>query len=529
MVALQRTLDKSVQRTLNGVLALLGSLLLTALSLLASSHWLNGQLATVYADRVVPLQQLQRIAHHINVELPAILSGRYDDKLVVDEEWSKVMALWQAYLQTRLTDDEAALAEHADGQLQMLRQQLDRGGLRGSGIDYQQALMPLNSSLAALAQLQVRVADETLSQARRVGGLSWIGGLGLLALGLGLLGLTGLILARHVIAPIRATARCVAGLAAGQEAPIPPQLAGDFAEVGEQLRALRSFIAERDALLQQEQRRSELLRNTQAELVEAEKLASLGGLVAGVAHELNTPIGVAVTVASTLAEKNLGFAKAVAAGTLKRSAMDGFVSDLAQGMDLLERNLQRAAALVRSFKQVAVDRSSMQRRRFDLAEVVDEVLASLRPVYGRGPVQISSSVPPGHKLDSYPGALGQVLNNLVANAALHGVPGGGRIEVSLLDAGAQALQIAVSDDGCGIAPELQAKVFEPFYTTRLGSGGSGLGLSIVRNLVMGVLGGRISLNSQPGQGSRFVLNLPVEAPHNGATPAAPHPQTMSTA
>lgn len=255
------------------------------------------------------------------------------------------------------------------------------------------------------------------------------------------------------------------------------------------------------------------LQQTQAELLQSEKLAALGALVAGVAHELNTPIGNAVTVASTLVNTHRAFRERTERG-LTRSALAAYLDDVQEGGQIIERNLQRAAELIGSFKQLAVDQTSAQRRPFELHELVQEIALAMRPTLRKTPITLHADIAAGWAFDSYPGPLGQVLMNLIGNALTHAFEG--RSEGSIVLAAEPAepgwLRLIVSDDGCGIAPELQKKVFDPFFTTRLGQGGSGLGLHIVYTLVGGVLGGRIELQSEPGRGSRFVLHLPLKAP-----------------
>lgn len=260
------------------------------------------------------------------------------------------------------------------------------------------------------------------------------------------------------------------------------------------------------------------LQRAQNELVQAEKLASLGSLVAGVAHELNTPIGNAVMVASTMADDRREFEQAVAGG-LRRSALEGFLARASEGGQVLERNLQRAAELVGSFKQLAVDQSSYQRRPFEVAEVAQEVLLALSPTLRRSGVRMLDSVPQGLPMDSYPGPLGQVLVNLITNAVEHGFEGRqpGTIRLHAQAAAAPGwVRLAVADDGAGIPESSLGRIFDPFFTTRLGQGGSGLGLHLAYTLVTGVLGGRIEVRSQPGDGSEFVIELPCRAPASGA-------------
>ncbi len=257
------------------------------------------------------------------------------------------------------------------------------------------------------------------------------------------------------------------------------------------------------------------LRLTQKHLVMSEKLAALGALVAGVAHELNTPIGNSMTVASTLEDRVQQLAKQAEQG-IRRSALTQFLTDAAQGTEILLRNLARASDLVSSFKQVAVDQTSSQRRQFQLAGLVGEILLTLSPSLRKSGCQVLQQIDPALRLDSYPGPLGQVLTNLINNAMLHGfadrLPGTITIEAQALDA--QSLRLCVKDDGRGIRPDDLNRVFEPFFTTRLGTGGSGLGLHITHNIVTSVLGGQIELSSTLGAGSTFTLTLPLQAPQN---------------
>lgn len=255
------------------------------------------------------------------------------------------------------------------------------------------------------------------------------------------------------------------------------------------------------------------LRRAQDELVRSERLASLGAMVAGIAHELNTPLGSALLVATTLGDGIEALRAQLAGGTLTRSALEAFLDQQAEAQSLIVRNAQRAAELIGHFKQVAVDQTSEQRRRYDLAEVVDEVIATLQPRLRKRPLQIDVDLAPGMAMDGYPGPLGQVLTNLVMNAALHGLrERAGRIAVSARPAGTDAVRLAVEDDGVGIAPEHLPRLFDPFFTTRLGEGGSGLGLHICYSLVHRTLGGRIDVDSAPGGGARFTLTLPRVAP-----------------
>ncbi|PLK50615.1 PAS domain S-box protein [Uliginosibacterium sp. TH139] len=257
----------------------------------------------------------------------------------------------------------------------------------------------------------------------------------------------------------------------------------------------------------------ERLKRTLDELVRSEKLAALGSLVAGIAHELNTPIGNSLMVASTLHDVNQSFREQMEAG-LRRSTLDNYVAESESAADILLRNLQRAAELISSFKQVAVDQTSSQRRRFELAEVVSEIVVTMQPVFRKTSHSIETEIPAGISLDSYPGPLGQVIANLLNNTILHAFEGQERGTVRLraeLD-GAGGVIFTCQDDGIGIHANNLRRIFDPFFTTKLGRDGTGLGLNIVHNIVTGILGGEITVDSSPGQGSCFRICIPLKAP-----------------
>jgi len=256
------------------------------------------------------------------------------------------------------------------------------------------------------------------------------------------------------------------------------------------------------------------LKQTQAELVQADKLASLGALVAGVAHELNTPIGNALTSASALEGSATEMRDAMARGELRKSSLTYFVDSAVPMAELIVRSCQRAASLINSFKQVAVDQTSEHRREFDLRSMVEDNIASLRPSFGKAPWVIEIDIRAQIICDSYPGPLGQVISNLVQNAVVHAFEGRshGRLDISSSEQG-DMVEITIADDGKGMDKAVAEHIFEPFYTTRLGQGGSGLGLSISMNIVTGVLGGTLVVRSQPGHGSRFIVKIPLIAPH----------------
>jgi C4-dicarboxylate-specific signal transduction histidine kinase len=248
------------------------------------------------------------------------------------------------------------------------------------------------------------------------------------------------------------------------------------------------------------------------QLVQSEKLASLGALVTGLAHELNTPLGNSVTIASALAHRVDQLEKAATAG-LRRSALTDFLADARFASATLIRCLERANALISTFKQVAVDQNSAQRRSFNLKELVSELVLALHPTLRTRGCGIQIDIAPEVMLTSYPGALGQVFSILIDNALTHGFAerGFGQICVS---AGVERehLSITVTDDGVGIPREHLSHVFDPFFTTKLGSGGCGLGLYIAHNLVQGVLCGTIQAHSGACGGATFALRLPPNPP-----------------
>lgn len=255
------------------------------------------------------------------------------------------------------------------------------------------------------------------------------------------------------------------------------------------------------------------LQAAQTELVRSEKMAALGSLVAGVAHELNTPLGNSLMAVTALADDAKQFRVAMAQG-LKRSALDSLMDSVEQATSIATRNLERAADLVTSFKQVAVDQTSSQRRHFELAEVVHEMVVSLRPSLSRTPYVIEVNVPSGLRLDSYPGPLEQVIGNLINNAVLHGFEGRAHGTIRIVGESGEgpSVILRVIDNGKGIPAELLGRIFDPFVTTKKGRGGTGLGLHISYNAVVNLLGGSLTVHSTEGEGATFVLRLPLVAP-----------------
>jgi signal transduction histidine kinase len=252
------------------------------------------------------------------------------------------------------------------------------------------------------------------------------------------------------------------------------------------------------------------LNTAQQNLIDAERLAALGGLVAGVAHEVNNPIGISLTVASSFARRAEMFESELKTEQLRRSKLDEFVKTSRDAAQQLVANLQRAGELIQSFKQVAVDRSHAERRQFSLGEATDQIVASLRPVLKKAAITLAVDVPEGLLIDGYPGSYGQILTNLFLNAANHAFVNGrtGTITISARARGSDDVEIIFADNGAGMTPDVQRQAFDPFFTTRRNEGGTGLGLHIVYNLVTQQLGGRMMLESRLGQGTTFRIIMP---------------------
>ena len=396
-------------------------------------------------------------------------------------------------------------------QARLLREQID-----GNVIAMSNAIDGMRSGIQRLERSAQARFDRTLQDVSVKLGVLSIAFVGLVAL-------AGIAIAKSISDPLGALQTDMARVMSGHYARRIAGLgAGD--EIGQMARAVEVFrenaVAKREteeelrAAKEKAEATLEEIREMQTTLIEAEKLAALGGLVAGVAHEVNNPVGISLTVASSLAARSEAFATEFGAGPLRRSRLEDFVTNTTSASNQLVANLQRAAELIQSFKQVAVDRSQAERRSFDLAEAVDQILASLRPSLRTSQIKLVVDIPEGIKMESFPGPLGQILTNLVLNAVNHGFPDGaaGTISIVARPSGRDQIRVVFRDDGRGMSEDVQRQAFEPFFTTRRGAGGTGLGLHIVYNIVTQRLGGRIVLSSAEGAGTSFLLVLPLAAP-----------------
>ncbi|GAK57341.1 multi-sensor signal transduction histidine kinase [Candidatus Vecturithrix granuli] len=254
----------------------------------------------------------------------------------------------------------------------------------------------------------------------------------------------------------------------------------------------------------------ETLRKAQEQLIQSEKMAALGGLVAGIAHEINTPVGVSITAASHLEQQTKEINTHYHNNTMRRSELEHYLDVAEQASRILLINLQLAADQIQIFKQVAVDQTSSERRFFNLKNYLSDVLLSLYPKLRNTRHTITINCPDTLSLDSYPGAFSQIVRNLVLNSLVHGFEHKEQGEITLdITLQAESLQLRYTDNGRGIGKEEIPKIFEPFYTTKRGHGGSGLGLNIVYNLVTQQLQGTIVCESQPGAGTTFLIQVPL--------------------
>ncbi|WP_254795645.1 sensor histidine kinase [Arsukibacterium indicum] len=252
------------------------------------------------------------------------------------------------------------------------------------------------------------------------------------------------------------------------------------------------------------------LHQYQNQIVETEKMASLGQMVAGVAHEVNTPIGLGVTASTLLQDKLTGIERAFNDKKLTSSQLGRFLNESKENLGIIYRNLERAASLISSFKQVAVDQSNDSQRSFNMSQLINEVLLSLRPNLKKTRHQLLVECPPDLIIESKPGPINQILINLIMNSLIHAFDNieQGEIDISVSISGTRC-QLCYSDNGSGVPENIKKRIFDPFVTTKRGEGGSGLGLHLVYNLVTQALNGKISFESTLGFGVKVLIDFPV--------------------
>jgi len=280
---------------------------------------------------------------------------------------------------------------------------------------------------------------------------------------------------------------------------------------------LEGQVAQRTAELKANM---ETLTEFREKLVSSEAKSTLNTIVASVSHELATPIGNSMLTATMLLDQTHALREQIDAGQLKRSDLGVFLKVMSEGTELMERNMSRARDLLSNFKQVALDQASEQRRSFDLALVVRGIVQSMMPSLKNKPQKVTLAIPDGITMNSLPGRLGQVVINLINNAFMHAFDARTHGELTIsahtgADSGAGHVLLRFEDDGVGIPEENVMRMFVPFFSTKIGNGGSGLGMSIVKNLVEGSLGGSIAVESTVGVGTRFHIRLPLVVLVNG--------------
>lgn len=280
---------------------------------------------------------------------------------------------------------------------------------------------------------------------------------------------------------------------------------------------LLAMNEELQAVNQELQSTLENLKQTQAQLVQAEKMASLGNLVAGIAHEINTPVGVGVTATSHLQRVTKEFVQLYATGDLKRRDLTNYLADSEEALSIIFSNLERASQLIRSFKQVSVDQSSEAKRIFNIKQYLSELLLSLHPKLKRTQHKVTVQCDEKLQMDSFPGAFGQIITNLIMNSLIHAYEPdqAGELTITILQE-SDTTSLIYSDDGKGMDKDVVSQIFNPFFTTKRGMGGTGLGLYILYNLVKQQFNGTIECESELGKGTKFVIDIPVgKETHHG--------------
>ncbi len=389
------------------------------------------------------------------------------------------------------------------------------------------AEIELRATVTALIDLQARISEQAsldvLALQAKV--LIAVGILVCLALGMG--GTIAWRITKSVTTPIKRMQEMMTGIASSQDfsrrVPVDRR-----DEIGLSLVAFNTMIEkieESSLLLIQRSKDIQTMNNdlntsleqlkiAKDELVRSEKLAALGSLVAGIAHELNTPIGNGLMAMSTVCDELSSLRSDMAAKGLQRKTFESFLSTIETASDIANRSLNRSAELVRSFKQLSLDQATDNRRTFSVKEHLNGILLMLQPTLKKMPYQVETVMAEDITMNSFPGALTQILTNLINNALIHGFEGRdhGRICIQIKVGAPGYLVLRFDDDGRGIPEKIVPRIFDPFFTTKMGQGGSGLGLHIAYNAVTVTLGGTISVASDAARGTAFTLTLPLHAP-----------------
>jgi signal transduction histidine kinase len=477
----------------------------TAMLVAANAYYLS--LATASAE------EARRNTETIEKTIP-VMSGLADNdlqRLALQRLKARTAALQQGLTK---------LSEQLANRTELLRNTIDASQAEATGV-----IDELSVKMRQREQKAQETFDRTLSDiSRKV--------LSVAVIFLGIIITAGVLIALSIRLPLQQIMTAMQTITSGDyNRRVQGTSASD--EIGAMARAVEVFrenaIAKRktedELRASKEKAEGALLELNAAQqnLIDAERLAALGGLVAGVAHEVNNPIGISLTVASSFARRTEMFeAELKSDGQLRRSQLEDFLHTSRDAAQQLVANLHRAAELIQSFKQVAVDRSHAERRQFNLSEATDQIIASLRPVLKKASITLAVDVPEGLIIDGYPGSYGQILTNLFLNAANHAFAdgGSGTISISARPRGADDVEIIFADNGAGMTPDVQRQAFDPFFTTRRNEGGTGLGLHIVYNLVTQQLGGHMMLDSRLGQGTTFRIIMPRTANGGSATPDA---------
>ncbi|WP_109120421.1 ATP-binding protein [Azospirillum sp. TSO22-1] len=424
-----------------------------------------------------------------------------------------------------------ALANPEDGvhatreSLLSVRTDIDR-----TGAEVREVVSRLGSAVSRLVTA-VETENEHAKEAVRAqieAGETWLL-LVALATFLGPLSIVWLAVSRTIVGPLSGLAAATRRIAEGDlYAPIPPARHREFREIADALTVFRDntvALAERTEALarsegahraarQEAERTLADLRIAQEQLIQSEKLAALASVVSGVAHEVNTPLGITLTSASLLIEELSAMAAALRAGQLRRSEFEQFLARATEIATLMQSNMERAANLVQAFKQVSADQSSEHRRVFELRDVIEQTVVSVRPACDRAGHAVHFTCPEGIMMDTHPGALSQVLTILIMNSLDHAFEIGqhGTITIAATPAGDGAVRVNYRDDGRGIPEPMRRRVFEPFFTTRRAQGNTGLGLHIAFNIAHQSLKGRLDLMADTRHGAHFALVLPLALP-----------------